>query len=355
MRDEASFRYRRLGFCAGPESAKLALSLGLPDIGRSQRMEMLFSTESVHPRDRFDYWHDVACSTIVDHDSQPECGLRFEAQIEAGRLGDLGLVRFTNSAMTISHTLRHASQLRSDDLFLCRQISGALVLEQEARDVYLQAGDMTLLDPTLPYAGNFSSGSNLLLVKLPRQALAARIGRSREMLARVMKPRDADISLASSFLGVLPVHSGKISQTAEKIVMDQTLDLIALSLAGMMHSCQPRISSARSVVSSALRAVVESRLHDPNLSATTVAAAARVSVRYANAVLAEENTSIVRLIQDRRLARCRRALDDPLQAHRSVSEIAYAWGFSDMTHFGRCFRKAYGLSPREYRGRAIRP
>jgi AraC-like DNA-binding protein len=31
------------------------------------------------------------------------------------------------------------------------------------------------------------------------------------------------------------------------------------------------------------------------------------------------------------LARCERALKDPQQARRSVSEIAYGWGFSDMT------------------------
>jgi AraC-like DNA-binding protein len=337
------------------KSAKLEQLLGLPDIGRSPRMEMLFSTQSVHPRDRFDYWHDVARANIVDHDSWSECGLRFEAQIETGRLGGLGLVRFTNSAMTISHTLRHASQVTSDDLFLCRQIGGVLVLEQEARDVRLEAGDMTLLDPILPYAGSFSSESNLLVVKLPRRALAARVGRSREMLARVMKPVDAEASLASSFLSMLPAHSGKMSQMAEEITADQTLDLIALSLAGMMHSHRPQVSSARAVVSSTVRAVVESRLHDSNLDGTMVAAAAGVSLRYVNAVLAQENSSVARLIQERRLARCRRALNDPLQAHRSVSEIAYAWGFSDMTHFGRCFRKAYGMLPREYRRRAIRP
>ena len=54
----------------------------------------------------------------------------------------------------------------------------------------------------------------------------------------------------------------------------------------------------------------------------------------------------------RRLARCRRALEDPSQAHRTVSEIAYGWGFSDMTHFGRKFKAAYGLLPRDYRGSA---
>jgi AraC-like DNA-binding protein len=32
-----------------------------------------------------------------------------------------------------------------------------------------------------------------------------------------------------------------------------------------------------------------------------------------------------------------------------VSEIAYGWGFSDMIHFGRSFRTAFGSLPGEYR------
>jgi AraC family transcriptional activator of tynA and feaB len=74
-----------------------------------------------------------------------------------------------------------------------------------------------------------------------------------------------------------------------------------------------------------------------------------VSVRYANTVFAEEGTSIMRLVWARRLERCRYALEDPSQAHRTVSEIAYGWGFSDRTHFGRSFRAAFGSLPREYR------
>ena len=38
-----------------------------------------------------------------------------------------------------------------------------------------------------------------------------------------------------------------------------------------------------------------------------------------------------------------------LQQHRTVSEIAYGWGFSAMTHFGRAFKRAYGVLPSEYR------
>jgi AraC family transcriptional activator of tynA and feaB len=40
-----------------------------------------------------------------------------------------------------------------------------------------------------------------------------------------------------------------------------------------------------------------------------------------------------------------------LQAGRTLSEIAYAWGFSDMTHFSRRFKAAYGVLPSDYRRR----
>jgi AraC-like DNA-binding protein len=148
---------------------------------------------------------------------------------------------------------------------------------------------------------------------------------------------------------MLPTHAGNLGAAAEVIVQDQALDLVAVSFAKAMGDGKPRVSSARSLALLNLRAAVEARLADPALDAGMVALAAGVSVRYANAVLAQEGTSITRLIQERRLARCRQALDDPLQSHRTISEIAYAWGFSDMTHFGRRFKAASGLSPRDYR------
>ena len=148
---------------------------------------------------------------------------------------------------------------------------------------------------------------------------------------------------------MLPSHVGKMSHMAEEVLKHQTIDLIAMSLAKMIQSDTPRISSARGLVLLKVRAAIETRLSDPALDGEAAAAAAGVSVRYANSVLAEEGTSIARYIQERRLARCRRALEDPQQAHRSLSEIAYGWGFSDMTHFGRSFRKAYGMLPSAYR------
>jgi len=312
-------------------------------------MQQIFSTRDVHPRERFDYWHEIARKNIVYHDSQPDDRPRFEADVDAGVLADIGFIRCALSPLTVSRAADHIARARSDDLLLCRLISGTAAFEQEGREVVLEVGDSILIDPMLPYSGTSRSGLDLLVLKLPRRDLEARIGNVRRMITRAVKPLDPETSLASSFLAMLPDRVGKMSHVAQELLKNQTLDLIAVSLAKMVQSGTPRISSTRGLMLLSVRAAIETRLSDPALDGKTVAAAAGVSVRYANSVLAEEDMSIARYIQERRLARCRRALEDPQQAHRSLSEIAYGWGFSDMTHFGRSFRKAYGILPSVYR------
>jgi AraC-like DNA-binding protein len=113
-----------------------------------------------------------------------------------------------------------------------------------------------------------------------------------------------------------------------------------------------RPSSRREIALYRLKAMIEARLCDPALKPAAAAAAAGISVRYANDLLSQEDYSIERYILHRRLERARRALENPSQARRSIGEIAFAWGFSDLSHFVRRFRFTYGLTPGDYRRRA---
>jgi hypothetical protein len=104
---------------------------------------------------------------------------------------------------------------------------------------------------------------------------------------------EAEHNLTSAFLTTLPAHADTLGPAAEDVVRDQALDLIAVSLTKAMDGQVPRVSSARSLVLISVRAAIEARLPDPALDAETVGATAGVSVRYANAVLAAEGTSII--------------------------------------------------------------
>lgn len=317
-------------------------------------MQTIFSTKAVHPRDRFDYWHSTACKQLVDHAGIPENRSTFEAEIQAAKFGSLELVQFSVSPIQVFHTPEHVQRTRSDDLFLCYQSSGSAFVIQNAREVRLEAGNLMLIEPLLPYECRFSQGSTMLVIKAPRRELRARLGRNRELTGRRVTAHRADDDLAISLAAKLPSLVGRTASITEEMVGSHALDLLGLAIARTTESSAARISSTKALLLGRLRSVVEARLADPDLDAQTVADAVGISVRYANDLLSAQDTSLNRFILARRLARCRYALEDPNQAYRTVTEIAQGWGFSDMTHFGRRFKEAYGVLPSEYQKLAAR-
>ena len=193
-------------------------------------MDVIFSTAGLHPRDRFDCWHEVACKTIVGHDSRPEYRLRFEAELCVASLADISLLSFRNSAMKVTRTRGHILRAKSDDLFVCLQRSEKILIEQGGREALLQPHDFCLLDPQLPYAARFENDLQILVLKVPRSALEARIGKVHSLTAKTLGPGSGIEKLTSAYIDILPARAGAIQDGAE-LVRDQVLDLVALSVA----------------------------------------------------------------------------------------------------------------------------
>jgi AraC-like DNA-binding protein len=72
-------------------------------------------------------------------------------------------------------------------------------------------------------------------------------------------------------------------------------------------------------------------------------------MRYVHVLMRDTGRSFSRYLLERRLERCCEALQSKADRSCSITEIAFRWGFNDMSHFSRVFRGRYGLSPREFR------
>src|SRR5579883_1169017 len=177
-------------------------------------MQTLFSTTNVHPRDAFDYWHEIACKTIVPHDAVPESRFTFRAELKSRLLSDIPLVFFEIEPMTIAHTVKHAARSDPEFLFLCLQFAGSVTIEQQCGQVALEPGDLTLVDPRLPYKCRFEGTSRLFLIKLPRKDLNARLGTTDLLIGRLLRPNQDGVALASAFFAELPRSSEGLTDTA---------------------------------------------------------------------------------------------------------------------------------------------
>ncbi|MDR6955474.1 AraC-like DNA-binding protein [Ancylobacter sp. 3268] len=96
-----------------------------------------------------------------------------------------------------------------------------------------------------------------------------------------------------------------------------------------------------------LKAIATLSLDDPELTPAKVAAEAGMSVRTLHRVFQETGQTFWNWIRDRRLERCYGELTT--LSPRSITEVAFRWGFNDLSTFERSFRRRYGTSPRSVR------
>src|ERR1700733_14651923 len=116
-------------------------------------MQKVFSTADVHPRDGFDYWHEVLCREILEHECVPERRQPFRGELYAGKLADIDLGVFESTPMHCAATTRHIAHTNSDFFFVLQPIFGVIVLHEDGRESLLTPGDFALLDARRPMAG----------------------------------------------------------------------------------------------------------------------------------------------------------------------------------------------------------
>jgi AraC family transcriptional activator of tynA and feaB len=307
-------------------------------------MSVAFSTRDLNPRDRIPYWVDVATKAYYGHGFSASIET-FAGSLQAGHLNNIVLSRCECGPCDVTRTRLEIAGDDIDDMILAVRLSGRSTFSQNGRDEIIDPGTLFVQDTGRPLRFNFLTHATSICVSIPRNVWQARIG-SAVMTGKVSTKQPV-AGLAAEFLTMLAARNGTIEGPAKARLADQALDLIALALTA--GDGTPALSSPRASALLRLKMAIDTRLSDPNLKPAEAAAAAGISVRYANDLLAEENSSIERYILHRRLERCRSALEDPLQAHRMIGEIAFSWGFSDHSHFTRRFRAAFGMTPGDCR------
>ena len=92
---------------------------------------------------------------------------------------------------------------------------------------------------------------------------------------------------------------------------------------------------------------------DFRLGVDFIAQTERISKRYLHMLFKIQNISVSKYIQQLRLDVCYKDLTNSEFNNFSISNIALAWGFGDLSHFNLCFKAQYSHTPRQIRLRGV--
>lgn len=302
-----------------------------------------WSTTSVKASDSFAYWREAVCQTVlnVSMEQRPE---RFEAHIQGRQFGNL---RFASFAATSHDVVRRRADIvrNADDHYLVSlQRRGQSRITQDDDAFALDPGEIAIVDGSRPFRTAFPKPVSRILAVIPRRTLDPRAPWLRKNPA-------CRIGVASPFLDLARRHlvelaeNDALSDSAANLLTDNLCNLLALATAP-----GPRERAlAGSVPLEMLIAYCRQNLTDPNLSPATVAAAFGISVRTLHLRFRGTGRSFGEWVLEGRLELCGEALADPRQAGHTISEIAFACGFQDLSHFNRSFRARFGVTPGAWR------
>ncbi|HEY2642354.1 MAG TPA: helix-turn-helix domain-containing protein [Galbitalea sp.] len=276
------------------------------------------------------------------------------------RYWDLGpsnsLLRSQDTDM---HIHRSPRELRMDgrELFsLCLQHSGTSVVSEEDGPVAVLEGSLCINNLARQHEVGFRGQVDCSAFMLSHEQMglplsvvdrgARRLDMSplypmvREHIARVCSVADTD---------ELPAASEAAAEVASA-----TIQLIR----AMVASTNPENAEARDVVVEtkfiAVLTYLRQHLRDPSLTPQQVATANQISVRQLYKLWSAHETSLNDWVLRERLEISRTELASPGLLHLTIEVIARRSGFSDPSHFSRRFRRAYGMTPREWRASQTR-
>ena len=308
-----------------------------------------FATDGLEPARRLEYWNEIACNTFTPVVSDPLDVESFSASLTRTQIGGLRVAEVRSEPAMIRHTLSHVARTHEASFFLLLQLEGTSVIRQYDRDARLEPGDFTLCTSTVPYELQLPNAGRRLILGVADGLLRRHLAAPENLVALRMPGSRGMSALLSDFIKSLWTCRRDNLDSAVTMRMSYTvLDLIAAAYS-VLPQAQAEHSSLVTAHRTRILGYIEAHLREAQLDPTRIAQACRITPRYLHHLFVGEAETVTQYILRRRLEECARALIAAPVRGRLVTEIAFDYGFSSLTHFGRVFRNHFGLTPSEYR------
>jgi AraC-like DNA-binding protein len=318
--------------------------------GEVAMQRVVFSTDEVPEAERFSYWAEAAeglFGSSAERNKAQETP--FKARVVASIAPCVAHFRFDMDGYAMVRRARNVARFGGEDhISIYREMGGGVCFHDHRSEVVSKRGDVVIRDPTLPFVAEPRADYAAEVWLVPRALFEPHLPASLDPRFHVLG-NDGLGRMVRAYLDVLTGQLDSLDDRETEIVADSLCRLLAAACGGDQQPEATRLARLAQA-----QRYVSLHLSDPGLTPEKVAGALKVSVRQLHLLFEPSGTSFSQYVLRRRLEACRSMLLNPIQ-NRSVTDVAFAWGFGSVRTFNRAFRQAFGAAPGELRVRSEEP
>lgn len=298
------------------------------------------STSGMTAKKQIQCWVDALTKLCGKFDVDPLEASSLEGRVNYTEVSQLKLCQIEVSQHRIAHRLSRAQIDHHPYVKILFQTYGTTYFEQDGRHIELMAGDCLAYDVSCPHTIISPAFTRHEVVVVPKTLLQERGFRFYKMSACKLSARTGTGRIAHDFAHAAFDQAAKLSPNSAAGVADTLIDVLLLPLREadtMFDRPGPEAMYVRA------QFFIREHLRDPDLCIDQISAELGCSKRYLHMLFSERGTTVSDYIWQARLQNCRQELE--MHAGRTITDVAYSWGFSSSSHFSRVFRKYFGMMP----------
>jgi AraC family transcriptional regulator, positive regulator of tynA and feaB len=306
-------------------------------------MGITISTDSVEPDVRVRYWCDSLRDRLgMEFEVVPGPGHDFRMRMYLLRLGSVSVSEVIGSA----HSERRSGNAAAVAAII--PVEGTCTVRCGGFSTAVSPGAAFFVPPTGPTEFHMDADFRLLVVGIPQDLLSTAFP---DWKRRMAMPVPTDCGAPAIFSEVVDSvlrHGGGLENSVLAALSGSVLGLAAATLASL-QSGDLNVTRLEEYHIARIRQFITANLRNPDLDVCSIARGVGLSTRYVHKLFSLDSCHVMQWVWTRRLDHCYHDLLNDVPGRRSISEIAYSWGFNDQAHFSRAFRRRFGMSPKEAR------
>lgn len=298
------------------------------------------TTSGLSPTKQVQVWSDALTDLCGRFDIDPLGASKFDGRINYTSVSRLRLCRIEASQHRISHTAARVRGSEHPYVKILFQTHGISHFEQDGSRIEIAPGDCVVYDVSCPHSIVSPAFTRHDVVIVPKELLRERGFGVGNLAACKLSARNGTGLIAHNFVQAAFNEAARLSPNNAAGVADSLIDLLLLPLRDA-DLAPDRVGPEAMYVRA--QGFIREHLRDPELSIDQISTALHCTKRYLHMLFSDRGMTVSDYIWQARLHHCRQELGG--QSGKTITDVAFSWGFSSSSHFSRVFRKYFGVVP----------